>query len=117
MNFICLGSVISFTCFMKDGNPARQIYKMLTFRECEYLELIRRNSIPIFGEVIRALQYRKDMNAPQHNSFDYTMNNENMPMTQDMNNMMQNGIPRPMRPPPNPPQLNANFNGPPPRMF
>ena len=51
-----IGHVVTVTCFLRKDNPAREIYRILTFRECEYLEMIRRHNIPIFGEILRKLQ-------------------------------------------------------------
>lgn len=54
-----VGHIVTVTCFLRHDNPAREIYKILTFRECEYLEMIRRHNIPVFGEIIRKLQTQR----------------------------------------------------------
>lgn len=46
----------TITCFLKQGSPARKMYKRLTLRECEYLEFIRRKDLPLYGEVLRKLK-------------------------------------------------------------
>ena len=51
-----VGHLVTVTCFLSDGNPAREIYQILTLRECEYLEMIRRRNIPLFGDIVRKLQ-------------------------------------------------------------
>lgn len=57
-----LGHVVTVTCFLRNGNPARQIYKILTLRECEYLTFIRRKNIPLYGDILRKLkESREDM--------------------------------------------------------
>ena len=57
-----LGHIITVACFLRDGNPAKKIYKILTLRECEYLTFMRRKNIPVYGEVLRKLRTaRHDM--------------------------------------------------------
>lgn len=48
------------TCcaFMIQGEKGRKIYWMLTIRECEYLECIRRRDMTIYGEVVKNLKER-----------------------------------------------------------
>lgn len=46
------GHVITLACFLKDGSPAKKVYKHLSLRECEYLTFIRRKNIPLYGEVL-----------------------------------------------------------------
>jgi len=48
--------VITITCFLKGGSPARRMYERLTLRECEYLEFIRRKDKPLYNRVIQKLK-------------------------------------------------------------
>ena len=41
------------------GLSARKMYKMLSLRECEYLEFIRRRDIPLYSEIILKLRLEK----------------------------------------------------------
>lgn len=54
-----VGHLVTITCFLRHDNPAREIYRILTFRECEYLEMVRRHNIPVFGEIVRKLQTQR----------------------------------------------------------
>ncbi|XP_066928522.1 innexin inx3-like [Clytia hemisphaerica] len=51
-----VGHLVTVTCFLRHDNPSKEIYQRLTFREVEYLEMIRRHNIPVFGEIVRKLQ-------------------------------------------------------------
>ena len=51
-----VGHLVTVTCFLRHDNPSKEIYQRLTFREVEYLEMIRRHNIPVFGEILRKLQ-------------------------------------------------------------
>ena len=51
-----VGHLVTVTCFLRHDNPSREIYQRLTFREVEYLEMIRRHNIPVFGDIVRKLQ-------------------------------------------------------------
>lgn len=63
------GHLVTVTCFLRHDSPSKSIYKRLTIREVEYLEMIRRRNIPAFGEIVRKLQdSRKDCRTTQ--SFD-----------------------------------------------
>ncbi|XP_066925423.1 uncharacterized protein [Clytia hemisphaerica] len=48
--------IMTMACFMKGGAPARKMYQVLTLRECEYLEYIRRKNMPLYGAVIQKLK-------------------------------------------------------------
>jgi len=64
-----VGHLVTVTCFLRHDNPSKKIYQRLTFREVEYLEMIRRHNIPVFGEIVRKLQIlRTDCRTMQ--SFD-----------------------------------------------
>lgn len=55
------GHLITLACFFKDGSPAKNVYKNLSLRECEYLTFIRRKNIPLYGEILGKLnQIRKN---------------------------------------------------------
>ncbi|XP_066925725.1 innexin inx2-like [Clytia hemisphaerica] len=53
------GHVITMACFLKDGSPAKKVYKKLSLRECEYLTFIRRKNIPLYGEVLGKLSKQR----------------------------------------------------------
>ena len=62
----CIGLVlqiaehlITVTCVLRHGNIAQKMYKVLTLRECEYLEFIRRRDIPLYGALIVKLREEK----------------------------------------------------------
>ena len=65
-----LGHIITVICFMREGNPAREIYRILTLRECEYLDFIRRKSIPKYGDILRKLRYARSDLKNTGKSFD-----------------------------------------------
>lgn len=48
--------IMTMACFMRGGAPARKMYQVLTLRECEYLEYIRRKNMPLYGAVIQRLK-------------------------------------------------------------
>jgi len=48
--------VITITCFLSQGSQAKKVYQALTLRECEYLEFIRKKSMPVYGKLIRKLK-------------------------------------------------------------
>ena len=64
-----VGHIVTVTFFLRHDNPAREIYKILTFRECEYLEMIRRSNLPAFGQIVRKLQTQRP-NCARDMSFD-----------------------------------------------
>ena len=62
----CLGLIlnifahlINVTCFVKNDKSSKAVYKYLTFRECEYLEFIRRKNLYLFSAVVRRLHALK----------------------------------------------------------
>ena len=61
-----VGHIVTVTCFLRHDNPAREIYQNITFRECEYLEMIRRHNIPAFGEIVRRLQVSRNIKTNAH---------------------------------------------------
>ncbi|XP_065649982.1 innexin inx2 [Hydra vulgaris] len=42
--------------FLYQGSEAKKVYEMLTFREREYLEFVRKKNMTIYGELIRKLK-------------------------------------------------------------
>ena len=48
--------MITATCFFAMGDQARRVYRVLNLRECEYVEFVRRNNLPVYGELIRKLK-------------------------------------------------------------
>ena len=57
------GHVITMACFLKDGSPAKKVYKHLSLRECEYLTFIRRKNIPLYGEILEKLNQIRKING------------------------------------------------------
>ena len=53
------GHLIHVVCLSQSETSSKYIYRFLTFRECEYLEFIRRKNLSVYGSVIRALVKRK----------------------------------------------------------
>lgn len=53
------GHLLSVAWFVKNDKSAKYVYKFLTFRECEYLEFVRRKNLMLFGDVIRILRQMK----------------------------------------------------------
>jgi len=54
--------VITAMCLwaaMGVGNQTKRVYHILTLRECEYLEFIRRKNMLVYGHVIRALKVER----------------------------------------------------------
>ena len=49
----------------------RRMYRLLTLRECEYLEYIRRKNMPLYGAIIRKLK---------EDRYDSLVNNETKPI-------------------------------------
>lgn len=48
--------IMTATCFVNQGEPARKMFGKLTLRECHYLEFIRKKNLPLYGEVIQKLK-------------------------------------------------------------
>ena len=48
--------LLTFYAFMAQGDQTRKVYQMLTLRECQYLEYIRKKDMNIYGEVVRKLK-------------------------------------------------------------
>lgn len=51
--------IVSAAIFVKNDKSAKYVYRFLTFRECEYLEYIRRKNLRLYGDVIRLLREMK----------------------------------------------------------
>ena len=52
---MCLCVSVSFFHFRISGPAGRRLVKALSLRELEYLQLIRKKNISLYGEVIRKL--------------------------------------------------------------
>ena len=50
------GHFMTILCFLNSQEPARKMYSVLTFREIDYLEYIRRKNMPIYGELLKKLK-------------------------------------------------------------
>lgn len=48
--------LLTFYAFMAQGDQTRRVYQMLTIRECQYLEYIRKKDYLKYGEVVRLLK-------------------------------------------------------------
>lgn len=57
------GHMVTVACFLREGSPAKKIYKMVSLRECEYLTFIRRKNIPLYGEVLSKLGHLRKRGA------------------------------------------------------
>ena len=62
----CIGLVVQICdhlitvfCILRTGTTARKMYEVLTLRECEYLEFIRRRNIPLYSDVMQMLKQEK----------------------------------------------------------
>ena len=51
-----INHLITKTCFLSQGSQAKKVYQSLTLRECEYLEYVRKNNLPVYGKLIRKLK-------------------------------------------------------------
>ena len=53
----------------------RKIYQVLTLRECEYLEYIRRKNLPLYSQVIQKLSQERNegMLHPKDSDEQYEM--------------------------------------------
>ena len=49
------GHLMNFACFMSAGDPARRMYRVITLREIDYLEYVRRNNMPAYVELLRKI--------------------------------------------------------------
>lgn len=56
---LLLDHVITLLCVLRQGTMARKMYNVLTLRECEYLEFIRRRDIPLYAEVVQKLRIER----------------------------------------------------------
>ena len=54
-----VSNLITTACFLSQGSQAKKVYQSLTSRECEYLEYIRKESISVYGKLIRKLKEEK----------------------------------------------------------
>jgi len=50
------GHLVTVVCFMGAQEPARNMYRVLTLREIDYLEYIRRKDMPKYGEILTKLR-------------------------------------------------------------
>ena len=51
--------VFTVACFLSQGSVAKRVYKLLTLRECEYLEFIRKRNMALYGDLMRALKTQR----------------------------------------------------------
>lgn len=87
--------LLTFYAFMAQGDQTRRVYQMLTIRECQYLEYIRKKDINKYGEVVRLLkkdrldQLYNPGNPGQHDNPMYGPNDpyaESKKLLSEMNN-------------------------------
>ena len=78
--FCCKNFVIIFFLFNRAQGPTgKRIFKMLSFRELEYLEFIRKRDIALYGEVLDKLKDIKLGDAP------YPPHGDAIPLVQPKN--------------------------------
>ena len=76
----CIGVVLNIAGHIKNTkfsrkNSPQKVYKLLTVRECEYLEFIRRRDLTTYGAVVKKLNH---MNSPYSNNNNHNhFENEN----------------------------------------
>ncbi|XP_002164718.2 uncharacterized protein LOC100203416 isoform X1 [Hydra vulgaris] len=56
---LLLNHVLTIVFVVFRGLSARKLYKVLSLRECEYLELIRKRNLPLYSEIILKLRLEK----------------------------------------------------------
>ena len=54
------GYFINFICFMNKETSIRTSYRIITFREIDYLEYIRRKNLPLYSEVLFKLKEKRN---------------------------------------------------------
>jgi len=75
--FKLLGHATTLYCLLRQGSTAKKIYRMLTIRECQYLEYIRKKDMPLYGQVIQKLKIEK-FGGGTSQTHDYMVNMINM---------------------------------------
>ena len=53
---LLFGHLVHVVCFATGGDPAKRMFRVLTLRELDYLEYIRKKDIPVYGKVIQKLR-------------------------------------------------------------
>ncbi|XP_065643173.1 innexin inx3 [Hydra vulgaris] len=53
------GYLINFICLLSKDSPAKKIYRIVTFREIDYLECIRRKNLPLYSDVLYSLKEKR----------------------------------------------------------
>jgi len=66
------GHVITVACFLREGSPAKKVYRLVSLRECEYLTFIRRKNIPVYGEVLAKLYQQRHGKKEANGNLDHT---------------------------------------------
>jgi len=51
--------IITITCFLMQGGEAWKVYRMLSLRECEYLEFIRRKDLVLYSELVQQIKWQR----------------------------------------------------------
>lgn len=51
--------IITITCFLMQGGEAWKVYRTLSLRECEYLELIRRKDLTLYTELVQQIKWQR----------------------------------------------------------
>ena len=51
--------------FIKNERSSRYVYKLLTFRECEYLEFVRRRDLAMYGVIVNKLRQLHSLPLPK----------------------------------------------------
>lgn len=67
----CLGilvycfSHVHVAFFIRNEKSAKYVYKLLTYRECEYLEFIRRRDLAMYGVIVNKLREMNSLPLPK----------------------------------------------------
>lgn len=61
--------MVTLLCFMRRGGPAKKLYKLMTLREYEYLEFIRRKNLVLYGEVLGSMKKERFEEDQRANSY------------------------------------------------
>jgi len=51
--------------FIKNERSSKYVYKLLTFRECEYLEFVRRRDLTMYGVIVNKLRLLYSLPLPK----------------------------------------------------
>ena len=83
------GHLMNFTCFMSSSDPVRRMYRVITLREIEYLEYVRRTNMPVYVELLRKIRNTRaiefeDLACTKPDKFGYFHQNGNYELPQKL---------------------------------